>query len=294
MILMSQTANSYTIHPACAKWPRPSAAEFAALVADIRGKGLLNPIWLMGNEILEGKIRYEACLQAGVEPCFETYTGDDPIGFTISQNKHRRHMSAAQLALIGEELATLKVGRPNNSPREGNKSQAQIAQQLGISANLINDARSLKQHAEHNIVELVRTNQVGIKNAAVYARRTPREEQRAATPKTIKKQGAVLRAPFKNGLAERKSRTVKTDTRKTKATPVITFSSDQIQELIEKLRPFIKRLRVQAKKHIVEFSPMALENIAFDMDKLLDEWTNAETDAARRAPAPSAIKASGN
>jgi hypothetical protein len=28
-------------------------------------------------------------------PRYQTYEGDDPVGFTISQNKHRRHMPVA-------------------------------------------------------------------------------------------------------------------------------------------------------------------------------------------------------
>lgn len=278
---------TYPIHPACAKWPHPSTAEFEALVADIKANGLLSPVWLTAaNEILEGKVRYQACIQAGVEPRFETYRGDDPIGFTISHNKLRRHMSAAQLALIGEELTVLKHGSNQHQKKvdvlastSTSETQMKIAEQLGISRELINDARALKKYAEPNVVELVRTNQVGIKNATTFARHTPREEQRNADVKNIKRQGTQLRSPLKNGINSKRM----TAAVKTKSISTVKFSSEQCEELESKLRPLIERLRFQYKQHITLFCPFELECIAFDMNKFLIEWANAGMDAPLKA-----------
>src|SRR5215475_12241702 len=126
------------IHPACDKWPRLAPADFAELVTDIKANGLINHIWLTPQgEILEGKNRYEACREAGVEPRFGTYVGDDPIGFTISQNKLRRHLNKSHLALIGEELANLqhasnryqKKIEGDASPSTPNRSREEVAKQ---------------------------------------------------------------------------------------------------------------------------------------------------------------------
>ena len=263
----------YTIHPACAKWPGLSEADFAALVADIKARGLIDPIWLTeAGEILEGKLRFNACSLAGVEPRFETYRGDDPIGFTISRNKLRRHMTLAQLAFIGEELAKLKAHRPDNYARERSNSQGEIAQQLGIDKRAISDARAIKEHGEFNIIELAKTGQVGLKNAAAFARHTPRDAQRNADRKTVKHQGNQLRTPLKN---------------KKKKTPNLKFSPDQLQELNEKLRPLIKRLRFQSKQHITLLCPYELECIAFEIDAFLKGWANTEATAVSQAPAAS-------
>jgi ParB-like chromosome segregation protein Spo0J len=290
---------TYEIHPACAKWPH-TELDFAMLVADVRKRGLINPIWLTPtNEILDGKLRYEACREAGVEPRFDLYSGDDPIGFTISQNKMRRHMSASQLALIGEELANLqhgtnqyqkKVGALASTSISERDTQARIAQQLGISRELLGDARALKKHAESNVIELVEAGQVGIKNAAAYARHTSREDQRNADKRTVRQQGGQMRAPIKNGI--RSKRLSKSNP--SKKVSKLRFSPEQARELNEKLRPLIKRLRVQSKKHIVEFSPFELECIAFEIDKLLASWTNTETDMGRQAPTASDRQVSGN
>jgi hypothetical protein len=75
------------------------------LAEDIKKNGLINPIWLTKTgEILDGKLRLLACEMAGIEPRFVIYEGNDPVGFTISQNALRRHMTKAQLAFVLAQL----------------------------------------------------------------------------------------------------------------------------------------------------------------------------------------------
>jgi len=98
----------HSVHPACAAWPMLPASEFAKLVEDIKANGLYNPIWLTPEgQIIDGKNRYQACEQAGVEPLFRIYEGDDPIRFTISQNARRRRFFAGAMALVGARLLDL-------------------------------------------------------------------------------------------------------------------------------------------------------------------------------------------
>jgi len=116
MLKQLSLTGGHSIHPACEKWPWPSDAEFDKLVDDIRANGLINDIWITGDgAILDGKVREKACSVAGVEPRFQTYQGDDPIGFSISQNARRRHMGHNELAFLVEELATLAHGGPRLS-----------------------------------------------------------------------------------------------------------------------------------------------------------------------------------
>ena len=101
----------FRVHPACAAWPRPPLEVCIEMAGSIKFKGLSNPIWLMPDgAVIDGKTRYEACIIAKVEPRFETYTGNDPIGFTVSQNLHRRHLSTKEKAEMAVKMANMVVG----------------------------------------------------------------------------------------------------------------------------------------------------------------------------------------
>jgi hypothetical protein len=47
-------------------------------------------MWLYEGQILDGRNRARACEALGIEPETRVYAGDDPVGFVISRNLHRR------------------------------------------------------------------------------------------------------------------------------------------------------------------------------------------------------------
>lgn len=88
------------LHPLCTLFPRIKGAEFAALKADIVANGLRHPIVLHAGVILDGGNRYRACMEAGVEPQYIEFTGDNIVSFVLSSNMHRRHLTPGQQAAI--------------------------------------------------------------------------------------------------------------------------------------------------------------------------------------------------
>jgi hypothetical protein len=88
---------SYRAHDACKMVPSMSAETFAELKSDIEKNGLLEPIWLLDNKILDGLHRYKACKELGIAPSFRQYEGPlDPQTFVVAQNISRRHLSRNQ------------------------------------------------------------------------------------------------------------------------------------------------------------------------------------------------------
>src|SRR2546423_184279 len=88
------------VHAAAELFPLMAGDSFAELVEDIRVNGLHESIVRADDgAILDGRNRYLACLAAGVEPRYVTYTGN-PWTFVISPNLHRRHLTDTQRAVI--------------------------------------------------------------------------------------------------------------------------------------------------------------------------------------------------
>jgi len=63
-------------HEAASIFPLVKGEEFTALVADIRQHGQREPITLhQDGSVLDGRNRYRACRQIGIEPKFRTWNG---------------------------------------------------------------------------------------------------------------------------------------------------------------------------------------------------------------------------
>jgi hypothetical protein len=95
---------TYALHPLCTLFPRMTGAEFASLRDDIATNGMRTPIVLHDGMILDGGNRYQACLEAGVEPTFTEFDGDNLVSFVWSANGARRHMTPGQSAAIVASL----------------------------------------------------------------------------------------------------------------------------------------------------------------------------------------------
>ena len=93
-------------HPIADCFPLLKGNEFELLVEDIKANGLRHSIWLHPDgSIIDGRNRYLACLEAGVEPRFKIWDGDgSPIDFVISENVRRRDLNSGQRACVASNL----------------------------------------------------------------------------------------------------------------------------------------------------------------------------------------------
>lgn len=91
-------------------FPMMSLTEYDQLKADILENGLLEPIWTYAGTILDGRNRYMACQDLGINPVYQDYLGDDPQSFVISKNLHRRHLNETQRAVVASKLANMQRG----------------------------------------------------------------------------------------------------------------------------------------------------------------------------------------
>jgi hypothetical protein len=89
-----------TFHTAAKIFPEMNQVDYEALKADIVTNGLRERIVIHEDQILDGRHRYRACCEAGVEPSFRQHEGADPVAFVRSMNLHWRQLNASQRAMI--------------------------------------------------------------------------------------------------------------------------------------------------------------------------------------------------
>jgi len=86
------------------------------------------------------------------------YEGD-PVAFSISKNKHRRHLDKTELAFIGAKLAKLKRGGDGSNQHgksanfanakipDESKTRTEVAKELGIPPASIDSAKAIEEKA---------------------------------------------------------------------------------------------------------------------------------------------------
>jgi len=164
------------IHPAAQIFPLLEGDAFESLVASIRDDGQLHPIFVDRNGfVLDGRNRLAACERLEMEPKLDTYKGDDPVGFVISANIHRRHLSPSQRSLIAQQLANLSAGQPKKNPAnlpDSSVSQAAAASMLGVSERTVRDAKTVIEKGDTELIESVRNGKTTVSNAAKSLRQS--------------------------------------------------------------------------------------------------------------------------
>jgi hypothetical protein len=138
---------SRAIHPVADIFPMLTEDELAELAADIADRGLLHPIVLdTEGRVLDGRNRSAACRIAGVEPRFETYTGDDPDGYALAANGQRRDMSKSRKAMVAARSLLVT----NNS-----MSANAAAKAIGVSQSLMAKAVVVLNHVPELVDDVI-------------------------------------------------------------------------------------------------------------------------------------------
>lgn len=148
--------------------------ELKALAEDIEANGLHEPIWLWADPatgevfLLDGRNRDAACELIGLTPGTRFYEGDDPLGFVVSENIRRRHLTLGQLAMLGVEIKRRRSEDARENLREAgrvkepfqNSGKASIdatreaAREVGVSHDSITKAEKLTKAAPDLAVQV--------------------------------------------------------------------------------------------------------------------------------------------
>jgi hypothetical protein len=179
-----------SIHPLAEIFPPMPEEAFAALVADIRENGLREAIILHEGKVLDGRNRYLACLELGIEPITKLWDQrGDPLSYVVSKNLHRRHLSESQRAMVTAKIANMKHGGDRGNQHTGGKapigalageavvSLKEAAEMMNVGERSANRARIVRAHGVPELQHAVTTGAVSVTAAAEIAQQ-PEEEQR--------------------------------------------------------------------------------------------------------------------
>mgnify|MGYP000598567679 CR=1 FL=1 len=163
-MIRSDEGADLKFHPVAAIFPMMESIEFESLKADIQKHGQLEPIYIHDDKIIDGRNRYLACRELGIEPKireWEPVNGAELVDFVISLNLQRRHLTASQKALVAvdslpfyeekahkRKLSALKSG--NNAPdwalipeRERGRARDAAASVFGVSGRYVGYAKQI-------------------------------------------------------------------------------------------------------------------------------------------------------
>jgi ParB-like chromosome segregation protein Spo0J len=164
--------SGYKTHPYAEIFPFASEVDFNTLASDIRLNGLLEPIVLLDDAILDGRNRYRACNNTGTEPRFVQYEGNDPLSFVISKNLARRHLDGSQLAMVGGRLANISHGENQHTLGAANLpvlSQPDAAKIVNVSERSVRSARKVLNCGDTNLSAAVDRGAIAVSVAAKIA-----------------------------------------------------------------------------------------------------------------------------
>jgi ParB-like chromosome segregation protein Spo0J len=175
-------------HPAAELIPPMTDAEFLALVEDIIDHGQREPIVVHEGLILDGRHRFRACQEIGIEPRVVEWDGEgSPEAFVISMNLHRRHLNESQRAMIAARLATRPVGRPTRHENEngeispispGALTAAQSAALLNVNRHTVQSAKKVLAEGTAEEIAAIERGDAAVSTVANQIRKGESREAR--------------------------------------------------------------------------------------------------------------------
>ncbi len=147
-------------HEAANIFPLMPYDELQKLADDIKANGLKNPIVLLDDKVLDGRNRMLACKLAGVSSDFQSRNAEklgSPVSWVLSQNLHRRQLTATQRAFVAveaeklfaveakERQKTLNNAGGKVATSETGKARDKAAKACAVSPRYVQDAKSVAE-----------------------------------------------------------------------------------------------------------------------------------------------------
>lgn len=138
------------IHPLCNLVPAMGQRDMDELRESFRANGYIirEPITRYEGMILDGRSRYQVCIELGIEPYIVDWEpsnpNDTPLAFVRRMSLARRHFDTSERAVCAVNLIEYGVqsGQMNRS-----EAVKEVSEELKVSPSLIQEARRLKERS---------------------------------------------------------------------------------------------------------------------------------------------------
>jgi ParB-like chromosome segregation protein Spo0J len=176
-----KTPREFEFHPLAELFPMldKESRSFKGLVEDIKANRQYEPIWLLEGKILDGRNRYNACQHLGKEVVARDYVGNDPIGFVLSVNLHRRHLNTSQRAMVAAKLATFTHGGDRSKAPIGGLTDAEAAKLLNVGERSVERARQVLAKGDPSLIDAVEQGETSVTDAAATATKAQHRRRRS-------------------------------------------------------------------------------------------------------------------
>lgn len=189
-------------HTLSTLFPKMSGRAFKALVKDIQQNGQKVPIVTHQGKILDGRHRFEACLELNKDPdTVSLPDGQDPLSYVISINSQKRDLSQSQRGMVGAKLTnTPKTGgrpkavadgtiAPNGDEEPGKVagfhadgagwvSVVDAAGMMGCSVRMVRSARRILERGVPALIDAINNDQIAVNRAEKVSGLSADEQQK--------------------------------------------------------------------------------------------------------------------
>lgn len=221
-------------HPLAELFPLMPDNDRAALGADILANGLREEIWTHEEKIIDGRNRYLACKEVGVEPRYRQWNGEGSLlNFVVSLNLNRRHLDESQRAMVASKLANIDPSGRRLDPLQncGVVSQGLAAQMLNVSTRLVSSARKVRNDGVPELAKKVEAGEISVSAAAPIAE-LPKGKQKRLIKRGRKAQKKLLTSVKVKSLQNTEKGFVSC----LHCSPVAKFEPDTISAFLQKLQ----------------------------------------------------------
>lgn len=182
----------YESHPAADIFPMMGKDALEDLKTDILAHGQREYAVLFEGKIIDGRNRYRACCELGIECEFsELEECDDPIQYVLSANLHRRHLTTSQRSQVAararetydQQAKERQKRKPKsvveNLPQQ-NRGRARDAagRALGVSGKMVDLAGKVVRQGIPELIDAVDHSFISTTHAAKIAE-LPKQQQAA-------------------------------------------------------------------------------------------------------------------